>query len=655
MRNRILKTVVAGLALLGAAFMTPDAQAQVAPDLNFQGRLTDASSNPITTGTTVVFRLYTGATGGTAIWTETQTVTPNGNGVFSVRLGSVTTFASANVTFNQTLFLGLTVGADAEMTPRFQLNSAPSAVRAEWIGGVDASTLTTSVTAASLNTLTAGSSSNADSLHTHALSALTGQLGNGQMAPDAARQSGTNAFSGANSFSTAPSFTNSPGAPFTVTSSALVGNLNADQLDGVDSTAFAQLGGTQTVTGAWSFSGLATFSTAPAFTDGAAGGPFTVPASSNKVVNLNADQLDGIDSLAFAQLGIAQTVSGNWAFSGNNSFSGTNTFGVTSTVDLAGTWQISGTTVGATAQNLNDLVSGNPTNLHNHFGFQWSGNDSTNEGLEVLNAGSTASLFGDNSSTTIATTAHGLRGRTANQGSFGVLGENSDTTAVTGNPAGVRGSAAHTTLGIGVHGLSATAIGVRGEATATNGVGLDALGTGGALALRTNGPSQFNGNLDISGANLLQIGGTASANQLGFSGGALTSGGNFAVGGNLYRVRNRENPLYHPGAVLHTTDGGRPWAAQNPAPGRPTPPRSSSSGSSSTIRSDRCAARRPSPSRSGWGAPSRPGSPESGRRRTRKVPRGCRRRERGGRRPSRPGSVRPWTGRSCASWVPVPG
>jgi protein-S-isoprenylcysteine O-methyltransferase Ste14 len=84
--------------------------------INYQGKLTDASNVAVTNGSyTMVFKLYTTATGGSPIWTETRngankvTVT---SGLFSVMLGSITSLTSVN--FNQPLYLGVTIESDSE-------------------------------------------------------------------------------------------------------------------------------------------------------------------------------------------------------------------------------------------------------------------------------------------------------------------------------------------------------------------------------------------------------------------------------------------------------------------------------------------------------------------------------------------------------------
>ena len=62
--------------------------------VNYQGKLTNSSGVTVTDGDyTMVFKLYTVSSGGSAIWTETRSggnVVAVANGLFSVLLGSVT-------------------------------------------------------------------------------------------------------------------------------------------------------------------------------------------------------------------------------------------------------------------------------------------------------------------------------------------------------------------------------------------------------------------------------------------------------------------------------------------------------------------------------------------------------------------------------------
>lgn len=90
--------------------------------LNVQGKLTDNSGNPLTGNQTVTFRLYTASTGGSAIWTESQTVALS-TGLFNVSLGSVTALDS--LAFTQLYYLGIQVAGDAdELSPRQPLGAS---------------------------------------------------------------------------------------------------------------------------------------------------------------------------------------------------------------------------------------------------------------------------------------------------------------------------------------------------------------------------------------------------------------------------------------------------------------------------------------------------------------------------------------------------
>lgn len=117
-------------SLLLAPFLLclPAARAAAPPTLPFQAVVKTAGGAPVTSATPFTFSLYTTASGGTALWSETQTVTPDANGVVAVRLGAVASLAA--VPFDQPYFVGVKAGSDAEMTPRLALGSAPTAFSA---------------------------------------------------------------------------------------------------------------------------------------------------------------------------------------------------------------------------------------------------------------------------------------------------------------------------------------------------------------------------------------------------------------------------------------------------------------------------------------------------------------------------------------------
>jgi hypothetical protein len=89
---------------------------------SYQGKLTDTTGAPLPDGTyNLTFRLYNQETGGSPIWTESQTVEIK-NGLFSVLLGSVTPIASLPEDGN--LFLSLQVENDTELSPRLRIVSS---------------------------------------------------------------------------------------------------------------------------------------------------------------------------------------------------------------------------------------------------------------------------------------------------------------------------------------------------------------------------------------------------------------------------------------------------------------------------------------------------------------------------------------------------
>ena len=97
--------------------------------VNFQGILTEPGGLPVVDGPqSVTFRIYDAASGGAALWTETQSLTTAG-GLFHTLLGSVTAFPAG--VFNGTpRYLEVQVNADPPMTPRQQFVSVPYAFHA---------------------------------------------------------------------------------------------------------------------------------------------------------------------------------------------------------------------------------------------------------------------------------------------------------------------------------------------------------------------------------------------------------------------------------------------------------------------------------------------------------------------------------------------
>ena len=114
------------------AVLTPTvAQAAVAAKLPFSARLTTTSGSNVPDGTySVTFRLYSAATGGASVWSESHSVTVS-RGAFAVYLGDSVSFASAGVSFSTSpYYLAFQVSGDPEMAPRYEIGSVPSALNA---------------------------------------------------------------------------------------------------------------------------------------------------------------------------------------------------------------------------------------------------------------------------------------------------------------------------------------------------------------------------------------------------------------------------------------------------------------------------------------------------------------------------------------------
>jgi len=126
---RIHPVRIAVVLLLAGLLTGAAAQAQAPGTMVYQGRLLTAAGLPVTAATSVTFRIYSVASGGTALWTETRSVTPDANGVFTIELGTTTALTTS--TFDGSVrYLGIQVSGESEMTPRQVLSSTPYALRA---------------------------------------------------------------------------------------------------------------------------------------------------------------------------------------------------------------------------------------------------------------------------------------------------------------------------------------------------------------------------------------------------------------------------------------------------------------------------------------------------------------------------------------------
>ncbi|MEI7529049.1 MAG: hypothetical protein WCK76_08890, partial [Elusimicrobiota bacterium] len=144
------KVSFAGKFILIAALLLglpPQVPAQTPPGLiNFQGRLTDASNNPLSGPHDFIFGIYDASSGGAELWTETQTGITVANGVLAVQLGAVTPI-TASIFYAPSAYLQITVDTIA-LSPRQRLVTAPYAFNAYSLQGRDYSAFVSTDSAA---------------------------------------------------------------------------------------------------------------------------------------------------------------------------------------------------------------------------------------------------------------------------------------------------------------------------------------------------------------------------------------------------------------------------------------------------------------------------------------------------------------------------
>lgn len=118
-----------GMGAASAAEL-PSSLEGVPGTVSYQGTLTTALGEPVNGTVAMTFRLYSVPTGGSALWTETRTggnAVPVSNGLFHVLLGSLTPI-SESILCTETLYLGVQIASDGEMTPREVVGVVPMAM-----------------------------------------------------------------------------------------------------------------------------------------------------------------------------------------------------------------------------------------------------------------------------------------------------------------------------------------------------------------------------------------------------------------------------------------------------------------------------------------------------------------------------------------------
>ena len=466
--------------------------AATSPLLQYQGRLADpGSGEPVADGSySMTFRLYTVASGGTALWTETKDVAVQG-GLFSTSLGD--TVALSQSLFNgQELWLGIKVGSDDEATPRQQILPAAYA-----LGLVPGAAMQADSSSAALQVTNLGSG---DALLVNGQMTLSGNL-----TVSGALSGGTHTHSGADitSGTVAEAYIDEALArdseilPTVLDNDGAGSTLDADLLDGQDASAFAATGhdhdGSQ-------------------ITSGVVGEPY-------------------IDDALARDLEVEQQITTHQsnASAHHPRYTDDEAWGAVLDRD--------GPSSGLNADLLDGYSSTNfAFSSHNHFGNYWSGS-STNYGLSVYNSSTGDGIRGSSSATNEL--YGGLYGYCSSTGS-GVVGSSSS------------GHGVHGTGATGVYGTGIT--GVYGTSSDNGGQGVQGHGTGTLTEGVLGTSAQATGVYGIAGAesgsNAIGVWGQTGATWGFFTYEAAYAGQGFVSGVQAYIAQSEDSQPLEVGDVV---------------------------------------------------------------------------------------------------------
>jgi len=459
-----LCTLIAGAML----FLVPASPAQeavvtpapvsVVPHLiKYSGALPGAPAKAETVD--VKFSLYAAQTGGDALWTETQQVSLDSAGKYSVLLGSVATLPSSAFANGQARWIGVTLSGEQE-SARTVLVATPYSLKA----------------------------SDAETLGGHPVSDFT--LKNAVQPAGATNITQINVGNGVTGGGTGPTVTL---------------GLSSTYLEKLGNEIYPQIGGTNTMTGTNKFTaGKLLIGTSPVLSASAITGasPVTATVSGNTVkIGLSDSALLTLGNGVYAQLGAAntftkiqtfasgQTFPGTVSLSGNNAFTGTNSF--SKAVSFAS---------GQTFPNLPTLNGANSFSTTNTFlsGLTTDGVSSSGQVNIQLSQAGLYALFANNTSTSGSTfTTGGVAGQGNDIGVYGFASDSNPShvaygvygeTAGTGKTdAGIYGTAPSGGRASGVYGSAPSSSAEGAGQTLASGVWGDSNGSIGVFATSDSG------------------------------------------------------------------------------------------------------------------------------------------------------------------------
>jgi len=122
--------------LLVTLLLSTAAFAGIPQLINYQGRLTNSSGQPLDTTVQMIFSFYTDSTGGTPLWADTIPNAEVVEGLFTSQASGTPGhgFWGWGIV-GDSCYLGIKVGNDPEITPRTRLTSAPFAFHSAAVDG----------------------------------------------------------------------------------------------------------------------------------------------------------------------------------------------------------------------------------------------------------------------------------------------------------------------------------------------------------------------------------------------------------------------------------------------------------------------------------------------------------------------------------------
>ncbi len=423
-----------------------EVDAPVGTSFTYQGQLKDADG-PVIASCDFQFGLWDALTGGTQVGsTLTQTGVAVSEGLFTVQLDFGTNFFTGSARWLETaVSCPAGSGSYSTLAPRQPLTSAPY----------------------SLYSTNAGTAANLSGV------LPVGNGGTGSATKNFVDLNTDQTVGGVKTYSSAPSFAAS-GAPFSVNSTGVVTNLNADTLDGLHASAFASAAHTHWGE-SWSGSGTG----------------LSLSGDTGLVGNGLSNGVEGLTYSTTGRgiYGVANATSGTTygIFGKSDSTNGTGVYGITTATSgyTAGVYGTSSSTSGYGVYSSATATSGNT------YGIYSTSNSPAGAGVygsANATSGINYGVFGNSNSTggygVYGTSSYvGVRGESYTTYGYGLYGHAS---ATSGTTYGVFGQS-DSTVGIGVSGnggaigvygesASTSAIGISGRASATTGFGLGVYG-----------------------------------------------------------------------------------------------------------------------------------------------------------------------------------